>query len=193
MFKLSDRDLTQRCLNEVRVPISAPYGAQTQRALENFTISKEPLPDQFIQALLMIKLSAAAANKELELLKPKQADTIIACVEELLEREFEDYFPVPILQTGSGTSTNMNVNEVISSLAAERGVTLSPNDHVNLGQSSNDVIPSALLISSALQTRDQTITSLELLIDTLSDVSRNHHSVVKTGRTHLMDATPILS
>ena len=138
-------------MGQVNVPLHALYGAQTQRALNNFTISPEPMPDEFIKALLKIKLAAAETNFQLDLLDADKADAVRTSVKALLENGLGNHFPVPVLQTGSGTSTNMNVNEVISSLAARQGVVVSPNDHVNMGQSSNDVIPSALLVATALQ------------------------------------------
>ena len=178
-------------MGEVEVPISALYGAQTQRALNNFTISDDPLPDAYIKALIMIKFSAAEANKQLHLLTPEQAEAIADSARELLENGLGNHFPVPILQTGSGTSTNMNVNEVISSLAAQRGVTVSANDHVNMGQSSNDVIPSALLVATTLQTQNRTIPALEQLASIIRAGAVNLQTIIKTGRTHLMDALPI--
>jgi fumarate hydratase class II len=178
-------------MGEVKVPVGVRYGAQTQRAVDNFTISAEPMPDRFIEALLNIKQAAARANRELGLLDDDKAEAIITAVSDLLDSDFSRHFPVPILQTGSGTSTNMNANEVISFMAAEQGVQLSPNDHVNLGQSSNDVIPSALLVAAARQISCLVIPALEHLGATIRAVAQRNGDVIKTGRTHLMDALPI--
>jgi len=178
-------------MGPINVPSMALYGAQTQRALNNFTLSKEPMPEAFIRALLIIKLAAAKTNRDLNLLSPDRAETIISSVNALLEDGLGDHFPVPVYQTGSGTSTNMNVNEVISSLAARQGTEVSANDHVNMGQSSNDVIPSALCIATALTIKNRTIVSLCSLASLIRGKAKEHHAVIKTGRTHLMDALPI--
>ena len=178
-------------MGPVNVPSLALYGAQTQRALNNFTISTEPMPEAFIRALLIIKLAAAKTNLDLNLLSPERADAIITSVTTLLEDGLGDHFPVPVYQTGSGTSTNMNINEVISSLAARQGTEVSPNDHVNMGQSSNDVIPSALCIATALTIKNRTIVSLSSLATLIRRKAKEHRAVIKTGRTHLMDALPI--
>jgi fumarate hydratase class II len=178
-------------MGAIEVPAEALYGAQTQRALDNFAISSEPLPAEFIRALLLIKRAAASANRELGLLDEEKAKAIAAAVTELLDREFSHHFPVSIFQTGSGTSTNMNANEVICGLSQTRGIGLHPNDDVNMGQSSNDVIPSALHISAAVQVHDSVIPSLTTLADVIRRKGRRHGEVIKTGRTHLMDALPI--
>ena len=178
-------------MGAISVPSSALYGAQTQRALNNFTISNQPMPDDFIKALLMIKQAAAKTNCQLKLLEPEKAEAISKSVEALLENGLGNHFPVPVFQTGSGTSTNMNVNEVISTLAARQGVELLANDHVNMGQSSNDVIPSALLMATALQVKNRTIVSLKSLASQIRRKAGQHVSVIKTGRTHLMDALPM--
>lgn len=178
-------------MGAVSVPSSALYGAQTQRALNNFTISAEPMPDDFIRALLMIKQAAARTNCRLELLDPEKAEVISKSAAALIENGLGNHFPVPVFQTGSGTSTNMNVNEVISSLAARQGVEVLANDHVNMGQSSNDVIPSALLIATALQVKNRSIASLSSLTSQIRGKAAEYQSVIKTGRTHLMDALPM--
>jgi len=178
-------------MGSVEIPSSALYGPQTQRALNNFTISDKKMPETFIQALLIIKKAAALANRQLDLLTTREADAIIKTIEAIHPANLSDYFPVPILQTGSGTSTNMNVNEVIANLAAQRGIVLSPNDHVNMGQSSNDVIPSALHLSAALQISSLIIPALSKLAQIISSKGEQYTDVVKTGRTHLMDALPI--
>lgn len=178
-------------MGSVEIPSSALYGPQTQRALNNFTISDKKMPETFIQALLIIKKAAALANRQLDLLTTREADAIIRSIEAIHPANLSDYFPVPILQTGSGTSTNMNVNEVIANLAAQQGIVLSPNDHVNMGQSSNDVIPSALHLSAALQISSLIIPALSKLAQIISSKGEQYTDVVKTGRTHLMDALPI--
>lgn len=178
-------------MGPVSVPSMALYGAQTQRALNNFTISKEPMPEAFIRALLVIKLAAAKTNRDLNLLSPDRAEAIITSVTALLEDGLGDHFPVPVYQTGSGTSTNMNINEIISSLAARQGTEVSANDHVNMGQSSNDVIPSALCIATTLTIKNSTLVSLSSLASLIRRKAKEHRAVIKTGRTHLMDALPI--
>lgn len=178
-------------MGSISVPSMALYGAQTQRALNNFTISKEPMPESFIRTLLVIKLAAAKTNRDLNLLPPDKAEAIITSVTTLLEDGLGEHFPVPVYQTGSGTSTNMNVNEVISSLAARQGTEVLANDHVNMGQSSNDVIPSALCIATTLTIKNRTLVSLKSLASLIRRKAREHRAVIKTGRTHLMDALPI--
>ena len=178
-------------MGEVELPESALYGPQTQRALNNFTISSQTMDLRFIRALLQIKRAAAEANRRLGLLEVDKADAICTAIDGLAEDEIMRHFPVPMLQTGSGTSTNMNGNEVIARMAGFNGIELSPNDDVNMGQSSNDVIPSALHISSALQLHTEVIPALAVLIEVIEGVAADHRRVVKTGRTHLMDALPI--
>jgi len=187
----SDTRIEHDSMGSVPVPRSAIYGAQTQRALQNFTISAEPLPDSFIHAVLIIKQAAAAANRDLGLLEPGKAAAIIASVASLLREDRSGHFPVPVYQTGSGTSTNMNVNEVICGRAREKGVVLSPNDDVNMGQSSNDVIPSALHLAASLQITNMVIPSLAELAVSIRERGRKDSNIIKTGRTHLMDALPI--
>lgn len=178
-------------MGEVVLPESALYGPQTQRALNNFTISDQKMDSRFIHSLLLIKRGAAEANRKLGLLAPEKAAAILAAIDKLENDEIMVHFPVPVLQTGSGTSTNMNANEVIARVAVLGGISLSPNDEVNMGQSSNDVIPSALHISSAIQIHTEVLPALGMLIETIEATAQNHHQVVKTGRTHLMDALPI--
>ena len=178
-------------MGDVQVPFQALYGAQTQRAVENFTLSSQTLPWSFIQAVLFIKQAAAGANNELGILSDDLAQVITESVTELLGSKPMQEFPVSVFQTGSGTSTNMNVNEVICGLARRQGITLSANDHVNLGQSSNDVIPSALHLAAVLETENQLLPALKLLTDEILQCARNNSDVIKTGRTHLMDALPI--
>jgi len=178
-------------MGEVQVPISALYGAQTQRAVENFTISPQTLPWDFIKAILVIKAAAAITNAELGLLTNDKAQLICNAVDELLATKRIDQFPVSVFQTGSGTSTNMNVNEVIVSIVNKKGVNLSPNDHVNLCQSSNDVIPTAIHVSAVTTATGALLPSLKTLAKIIRTFSLENQDVIKTARTHLMDALPI--
>jgi len=185
-------------LGEVKVPKDAYWGAQTQRAIENFPISGIPFPVVFIRSLGHIKLSCAKVNVELGILDKKLARAIIQACDEIVKGKFDDQFPLDIFQTGSGTSTNMNANEVIATRANEivtgRKNTKSPvhpNDHVNMGQSSNDMIPTAIHVAAYLQLKELLLPSLGLLYKTMENKSKNYKNVVKTGRTHLMDAMPI--
>jgi len=184
-------------MGEVEVPADAYYGASTQRAVLNFPISGQAFPRGFIRALGMIKKAAAETNLELGLLPRRRARAIAAAAQEVVDGKLDDQFPIDIYQTGSGTSTNTNANEVIANrateiLGGERGSKLvHPNDHVNLGQSSNDVIPTAIQLSAAMAIQDELIPALERLQRALEVKSREFWPVVKTGRTHLQDATPI--
>ena len=179
-------------LGEVRVPANALYGAQTQRAVENFRISGIPLPAEFISSLGLIKAAAARANADLGLLEPAMAQSIAAAAISVSDGEHNDQFPVDIFQTGSGTSTNMNANEVIASLAAEQlGKPVHPNDHVNCSQSSNDVIPTAIHVSAELALQNLLLPSLAQLASAIAVREEQSLGLVKTGRTHLMDAMPI--
>jgi fumarate hydratase class II len=184
-------------MGEMEVPADAYYGASTQRAVLNFPISGQPLPRRFIRALGMVKKAAAQTNLELGLLARRRARAIAAAAQEVSDGKFDDQFPIDVYQTGSGTSTNTNANEVIANrateiLGGERGSKLvHPNDHVNLCQSSNDVIPTAIQLASAMAIQDELIPSLERLHRALEVKSKEFWPVVKTGRTHLQDATPI--
>ena len=178
-------------MGEVRVPASALFGAQTQRAVENFTIAPQPLPWRFIEALLVIKSAAAKANCELGHLPRKEAELIGEAVELLLREKMIEQFPVSIFQTGSGTSTNMNVNEVIVGLVREKGVELSANDQVNLSQSSNDVIPTAIQVAAVCAATGSLIPALKELAAIIRRFGAQNSDVIKTARTHLMDALPI--
>ena len=181
----------------VEVPADAYYGASTQRAVLNFPISGQPFPRRFIRALGLVKKAAAQTNRELGLLSRRRARAIAAAAQEVIEGKLDDQFSIDIYQTGSGTSTNTNANEVIANraieiLGAERGSkAVHPNDHVNLCQSSNDVIPTAIQISCAVAIADELIPALRLLQKALEEKSKEFWPVVKTGRTHLQDATPI--
>jgi fumarate hydratase class II len=179
-------------LGEMKVPADALYGAQTQRAVENFPISGETLPPAFLHALGAIKRAAARVNAELGVLDPKLARAIEQAATEVSEGKWDAEFPIDVFQTGSGTSSNMNANEVISRRAAElAGVPVHPNDHVNFGQSSNDVIPTALHVSAVLEIERDLLPALAQLWKVLDQKAREFDGVIKTGRTHLMDATPI--
>ncbi len=179
-------------MGEVQVPNSALYGAQTQRALNNFSISGLRLPTRFIHAIAHIKKAATETNLQLGLLDTQIAHGIIRASEAIIAGGYADQFPVDVFQTGSGTSTNMNVNEVIAHLATEiTGKNVHANDHVNMSQSSNDTIPSAIHISAALAFEQQLMPALENLHTSLLGKAEQLRDVVKTGRTHLMDAMPL--
>ncbi len=184
-------------MGEMEVPADAYYGASTQRAVLNFPISGQPLPRRFIRALGMVKKAAAQTNRELGLLPRRRAQAIAAAAQEVIDGKLDDQFPIDVYQTGSGTSTNTNANEVIANrateiLGGERGSKLvHPNDHVNMCQSSNDVIPTAIQLASAMAIKDELVPALERLQRALEAKSKEFWPVVKTGRTHLQDATPI--
>ncbi len=180
---------------EVRVPARAKYGAQTQRAITNFPISGRPIPRPLIQALAWIKAEAARVNTGLDAvpkLTPRIGKAIAAAAEEVAEGRWDAEFPVDVFQTGSGTSSNMNANEVIAALASERlGAPVHPNDHVNASQSSNDVFPSAVQLAAGATIVRELRPALEQLRRALERKARELARVVKAGRTHLMDATPV--
>ena len=179
-------------MGEVRVPASARWGAQTQRAVENFPVSGQPLPPELIHAMARIKGAAARVNAELGVLDVDVAEAIAAAAAEVVEGRHDDQFPIDVFQTGSGTSSNMNANEVIAHLASERlGRAVHPNDHVNASQSSNDVFPSAIHVAAAAQVTHVLLPALEDLALALRSKARQFAAVVKSGRTHLMDATPV--
>jgi len=185
-------------LGEVRVPQNAYWGAQTQRALENFQISNLKFPKSFIKALAYVKLACLEVNYELGKIPQNYYNAIKQAINEIIEGKFDDQFPLDIFQTGSATSTNMNINEVISTRANEiltgKRITkepIHPNDHVNMGQSSNDVIPTAMNVSAYYETKYKLIPSIEHLYQTIVKKSLELKGVIKTGRTHLMDAMPI--
>jgi fumarate hydratase class II len=179
-------------MGEVQVPVNALYGAQTQRALDNFLLSNLRLPAQFIQAVAHIKKAAAQTNLHLGILESDIAQGIIRASEAVIAGEYADQFPIDVFQTGSGTSTNMNVNEVIAHLASNSiGKKIHANDHVNMSQSSNDTIPSAIHISAAMAFEQQLTPALEHLHNSLLGKAEQLQDIVKTGRTHLMDAMPL--
>jgi len=184
-------------LGEVRVPTTALYGAQTQRAVNNFPISGIRLPVSFIQALGLIKKAAAQVNAALGLLETKRAQAIAQAADEVAHGVHDVHFPIDVFQTGSGTSTNMNANEVIARRAMQlcgenaRETPIHPNDDVNLGQSSNDVIPTAIHVSAYLEVSQSLLPALRHLVTTIHTRASAHTQTIKTGRTHLMDAVPI--
>ena len=179
-------------MGEVNVPADALYQAQTQRAIDNFHFSRHTMPVAFIQALAYIKQTAALTNAQLGLLEGDIANAIADAAQTIIDGEHQEQFPIDVFQTGSGTSSNMNANEVIATLASEiLGGDVSPNDHVNMGQSSNDVVPTAIQVSSALSIERVLIPALSHLIATLQLKRQEIGDAVKTGRTHLMDAMPV--
>ena len=180
-------------MGEMEVPADALYGASTQRAVLNFPISGQPMPRRFIRALALIKIAAATTNRELDLLEAPSADAIAAAAREVADGRHDAHFPIDGYQTGSGTSTNTNMNEVVAHLASARlgGAAVHPNDDVNKCQSSNDTIPTALQLSAALAIEEELIPALIDLQEALATKADEFWEVVKTGRTHLQDATPI--
>ncbi|MGB5446187.1 MAG: class II fumarate hydratase [Psychromonas sp.] len=179
-------------MGDIDVPSTALYGAQTQRAINNFPISGLTIPSTFIHALALLKKSAAQANFELELLDKQRADAIIESATLIASGKHLDQFPIDVFQTGSGTSTNMNMNEVLARMAGSiLGISVDPNDHVNMGQSSNDVIPSTIHISAAITLDGQLLPALTLLHKIILSKAVAVDGQIKTGRTHLMDAMPI--
>ncbi len=199
---MSNTRIEQDSLGELEVPADALYAAQTQRAINNFPVSGNPMPDAFIRALLLVKTAAAKANVALEQISPQMGDAIVQAADNLLAKEdFMRHFPVDVFQTGSGTSTNMNANEVLATLAGKilggnvsnNNVpnAVSPNDHVNCGQSSNDVIPTAIHISATLELDTKLLPALRHLALGIRNKANSLDKYVKTGRTHLMDAMPV--
>ena len=178
-------------MGEVKVPVDALWRAQTQRAVENFPISGRGLEAQQIRALGLLKAACAQVNKDLGKLDAEKADAIIAAAKEIADGKHDDQFPIDVFQTGSGTSSNMNTNEVIASIAKANGVEVHPNDHVNMGQSSNDTFPTATHVAATEAAANDLIPALKVLQESLEKKAKEWHEVVKSGRTHLMDATPV--
>ena len=178
-------------MGPLKVPATALYGAQTQRAIENFPVSGWPMPAPFIHALGLIKAAAAEANGELGLLDAERVKAIRKAALAVAAGRHDAEFPVDVFQTGSGTSSNMNANEVIAHLASHEGLAVHPNDHVNAGQSSNDVIPTAIQVSASLQVHEQLQPAIKHLRRIIARKAKSLRQVVKTGRTHLMDAMPL--
>lgn len=178
-------------MGDLQVPADALWGAQTQRAVQNFPISGRPMPRGFIRALGLVKAAAAEVNAGLGLLPEKTGKAIRSAALEVADGRHDVQFPVDIYQTGSGTSSNMNANEVIATLASTAGRKIHPNDHVNLGQSSNDVVPTAIRVSAQLAVVEDLLPALKHLRRTIDKRGKALGKVVKTGRTHLMDAMPL--
>jgi fumarate hydratase class II len=196
---MSEFRIEKDSMGEVKVPAKAYYGAQTQRAVENFPISGQPLPGRLIRALGQVKAAAALANRDLGKLKPEVADPIVAAAREVVAGKFDKEFPIDVYQTGSGTSSNMNANEVISNRAIEliggnrfeAKKPIHPNDHVNMGQSTNDMFPTAIHVAAAQAIAKELMPALSRLHDVLAKKAVQWDSIVKIGRTHLADATPL--
>ena len=185
-------------MGEMRVPDTAYYGAQTQRAVDNFTVSGRPIPARLVHALGLMKQAAAKVNLDLGLLDKERATAIQAAAKEVADGKLDDQFPIDVYQTGSGTSSNMNANEVIGNRASElmggqigTREPVHPNDHVNKGQSSNDVIPSAIHVAAALALANELLPALVSLQEALDKKAHDFDGILKIGRTHLQDATPI--
>ncbi|WP_328915816.1 MULTISPECIES: class II fumarate hydratase [unclassified Streptomyces] len=189
---MDDFRIEHDSMGDVRVPAAAKWRAQTQRAVENFPISGRPIERAHIAALARIKAAAAKVNGELGVLDRDIADAVRAAAEEVAAGKWDEQFPIDVFQTGSGTSSNMNANEVIATLATERlGRDVHPNDHVNASQSSNDVFPSSIHIAATAAVIGDLIPALTRLAESLEAKSAEFATVVKAGRTHLMDATPV--
>ncbi|MFA5891989.1 MAG: class II fumarate hydratase [Actinomycetota bacterium] len=194
---MSEYRIEKDSMGEMQVPVDAYWGASTQRAVENFPVSGQRFPRRFIEALGIIKWAAAKTNQELGHLNAVQAEAVFQAADEVIAGNLDDHFVLDIFQTGSGTSTNMNANEVIATRASEiiagkRGTKdVHPNDHVNAGQSSNDVIPTAIHVSALMALGDDLVPALTLLAGALRAKAEQWAEVLKVGRTHLMDATPM--
>ena len=178
-------------MGELQVPENALYAAQTQRAVDNFPISDVAMPRSFIRALGLVKVACAQANNELGYMDDVSMASIVKHAQAVADGQHDEHFPIDVFQTGSGTSTNMNANEVIATLCQQDKVDIHPNDHVNMGQSSNDVIPTALQVSASQIINEQLLPALDHLDKTLADKAQSLAHIVKTGRTHLMDAMPV--
>lgn len=189
---MTDFRIERDSMGELKVPASALYGAQTQRAIQNFPISGLRMPREFIRAVGLVKSACAEANATLGHLDAGLAKSIKAAAGRVASGEVDGEFPIDVFQTGSGTSTNMNANEVISKLASDGAAAkVHPNDHVNMGQSSNDVIPTAIQVSGCLAAHEKLLPALRHLVGAIDQRSAELADVVKTGRTHLMDAMPV--
>ena len=192
-----DSRIERDSLGEMEIPSDALWGAQTQRAVENFPISGEPMDGRFVRALAVVKKAAARANRDLGRIDDETADAIVEAADEIIAGEHDGQFPVDVFQTGSGTSTNMNANEVIANRASQLigeavgSKAIHPNDDVNFGQSSNDVIPTAMHVAALVALDDEVVPALERLAEALAAKEAAFDDVVKTGRTHLQDATPV--
>lgn len=184
--------IKQDSMGELKVPKTALYGAQTQRAINNFPVSQLKMPGEFIQALALVKSACAMSNKDLGLLDSNQAQAIISAATSISNGQYLEQFPIDVFQTGSGTSTNMNANEVIATLAnSDSNLNIHPNDHVNMSQSSNDTIPTTIHVSSSIAINKKLLPALDHLEQAIKTKATSLKNVVKTGRTHLMDAMPV--
>ncbi len=184
--------LEKDSMGELEVPKSALYAAQTQRAINNFPISGLAMPPAFIKTVALIKKTAAKVNIELGELEPAVGNAIIEAAQRIIDGQHPEQFPIDVFQTGSGTSTNMNVNEVLANLATQiAGKAVSANDDVNMGQSSNDVIPTAIHVSAALECQQALLPGLKHLAESIEKKAASLDHITKTGRTHLMDAMPV--
>ncbi|MCC6417745.1 MAG: class II fumarate hydratase [Gemmataceae bacterium] len=196
---MNEHRIERDSMGEVKVPAQAYYGAQTQRAVANFPVSGQPLPPRLIHALGLVKFAAATANEKVSKLPPNLADPIRRAAREVAEGKFDDQFPVDVYQTGSGTSSNMNANEVIGNRAIELAggdrfavkKAIHANDHVNMGQSTNDMFPTAIHVAVGVAIHKELVPALERFQAALADKARQWDDIIKIGRTHLADATPI--
>jgi fumarate hydratase class II len=189
---MDDYRIEHDSMGEVRVPQDALWRAQTQRAVENFPISGSTLEGQHVVAIAQVKAAAAKVNAELGVINQEQADAIRTAAAEIVDGKHLDHFPIDVFQTGSGTSSNMNMNEVLASLAKRAGVDVHPNDHVNASQSSNDTFPTSIHVAATSATTQQLIPALDHLATSLEAKAKEFADTVKSGRTHLMDATPVM-
>jgi fumarate hydratase, class II len=189
---MSDYRIEHDSMGEVQVPADALWRAQTQRAVENFPISGTRLEAEHVKAIAQVKAAAAKVNAELGVITQEQADAIGSAAAEIVEGRHLDHFPIDVFQTGSGTSSNMNMNEVLASLAKAAGVDVHPNDHVNASQSSNDTFPTSIHVAATTATVQQLVPALDHLATALEAKAKEFADVVKSGRTHLMDATPVM-
>jgi len=179
-------------MGSLEVPFDALYGAQTQRAINNFPISNTPMPKTFIKALCYVKFACSESNQSLGLLSSEKAGAIQTAANEVIQGDYTEQFPIDVFQTGSGTSTNMNANEVLATLAQQlTQIEVHPNDDLNMSQSSNDVIPTAIHVAAAIALEEHLLPALTHLVDTLAAREEELAHVIKTGRTHLMDAMPV--
>ncbi|NTS75783.1 class II fumarate hydratase [Catenovulum sp. SM1970] len=189
---MSETRIEKDSMGELAVPKEALYAAQTQRAVNNFPVSGQTMPKAFIKALLLAKYAAAEANTDLGLIPKPMGAAICQAVDQLLAGDYTKHFPVDVFQTGSGTSSNMNANEVLATLASDiYGDNVGANDHINYGQSSNDIIPSTIHISAAIELAEKLLPSLDYLVNSIRTKAQEVDGYVKTGRTHLMDAMPV--
>src|SRR4051812_39746324 len=204
---MSDVRVERDSMGEVRVPAKAYYGAQTQRAVENFPVSGWPLPPALVHALGLVKYACGVANRDLgkltgsgkNTLNDKQVEAMLGACREVAAGKFDNQFPIDVFQTGSGTSSNMNTNEVIANRAIEmlggdrfaKDKPIHPNDHVNMGQSTNDIFPTAIHVAVGLQIKNDLGPALERLRDVLAQKATEWDKIIKIGRTHLADATPL--